>query len=569
MERIETILESLKDKVQRLLNVDRFYAVLYTDVSNKMEFFLLKDNTGMVQTDAWGPRFCNPKAFLPDWSLKQTRTLHFAFPEFEAELRGIGVAYWPNQPLPQAWLGAPMVIENRVVGLLVVENYRTPKAFGDTGKTILTNISRQTAIAIEHARLNERLQRKIKDLKAVNEIGKKLSASIELSEAEVIELINQQVKGLLDPHNMYIARYDTETHTVRFPLMLVNNEPVEVASRPAASEKQGRTEWIINTREPILIKTLAASKAWYDQPGRMEYIGIDFASWLGVPMIYQDRVIGVIAVYEDDEEFKYDEDDLEVLQALAGQAAVVFENIRIYESLEQATKKIAATQDMLTRTLIANDFVHRMRNLAGTIPIWTQLLREATIKAYEKTVDHLNDIDDDVFRLLGAADQLLTPPQEEPVNVALVIESIERQVNIQYENIVIAKEIEDNLYQVRAVPSLLANALWVIVENGIEAMPSGGMLTLRAYNAVTDTDEKFVRIEIADEGNGIPEETRCRIFEPYYTTKTHGHGYGLWSAKATVEGLGGTIRFTPGEDVGAIFIVSLPVKENLLNEKVN
>jgi GAF domain-containing protein len=109
---------------------------------------------------------------------------------------------------------------------------------------------------------------------------------------------------------------------VRFPLMFVDGKKTEVPARKAGS---GRTETIIETKKPLFIATREESVAWYEKEGHKDYIDEPFASWMGVPMISGDKAIGVIATYHKTDDNIYDQDDLEVLQAIANQSAIALE----------------------------------------------------------------------------------------------------------------------------------------------------------------------------------------------------------------------------------------------------
>lgn len=101
-----------------------------------------------------------------------------------------------------------------------------------------------------------------------------------------------------------------------------------------------------------------------------------------------------------------------------------------------------------------------------------------------------------------------------------------------------------------------------LVANAIDSMRLGGKLTLRSRNAQLSNGVAGVRISVADTGQGIPEEARRRIFEPFYTTKgINGTGLGLWISHGIVEKHGGRldVRSRTGEDRhGTVFSLFLP-----------
>jgi two-component system nitrogen regulation sensor histidine kinase NtrY len=95
-----------------------------------------------------------------------------------------------------------------------------------------------------------------------------------------------------------------------------------------------------------------------------------------------------------------------------------------------------------------------------------------------------------------------------------------------------------------------------LVKNSIQAMPQDSenpRIDVRVF-----TEDNLVHIMVKDNGSGISEETRTKIFEPKFTTKTSGMGLGLAMVKNIVETFDGSITFTSEPGEGTCFIVSFP-----------
>jgi GAF domain-containing protein/ActR/RegA family two-component response regulator len=223
-------------------------------------------------------------------------------------------------------VGVPLKYQARVIGVLYL-NAEQSRDFAQD-ELLLCTLADQAAVAIENARLYERLDRKARNLQALYHMGQRLTSGVQLSTEEIVALIEEQASQLMDTQNMYIALYDAATDTVSFPFMRVGGQPRQVAARRGG---QGRTEWIVRNKRPMLITTRAESEAWYKEPGRKEYIQEPFSSWVGAPMIVGDEVLGVIAAYHEEKEHVYDEDDLEIVSLMASQAAIALKNARQIE----------------------------------------------------------------------------------------------------------------------------------------------------------------------------------------------------------------------------------------------
>jgi signal transduction histidine kinase len=100
---------------------------------------------------------------------------------------------------------------------------------------------------------------------------------------------------------------------------------------------------------------------------------------------------------------------------------------------------------------------------------------------------------------------------------------------------------------------LLKQALMNIVVNGIEAMPDGGLLSLRLLR-----ENGYAVLEIEDRGPGIPEEIQDKVFQLYFTTKESGSGIGLAVAYQAVQLMGGTLAMRSHPGTGTLFRIALP-----------
>jgi len=105
---------------------------------------------------------------------------------------------------------------------------------------------------------------------------------------------------------------------------------------------------------------------------------------------------------------------------------------------------------------------------------------------------------------------------------------------------------------------LLRQAILNLVKNGLEALSSGGELTI-----VSRYDGDAVEIDVSDTGGGISDEIAQRLFEPFFTTKPQGTGLGLSITTQIVEEHGGQIRWRNDPGRGVTFTIRLPVKRTV------
>ncbi|MCX6032279.1 MAG: GAF domain-containing protein [Chloroflexi bacterium] len=244
-------------------------------------------------------------------------------------------------------LTVPLRYKDRAIGTLSVES-PVLNGLSPDHQQLLEAMAGQAAIAIRNARL-------VKRMDIVDELGRALTSGIRLHEDEVLDLIHKQASQLMDTNNMYIALYDEATDTVRFGLAFVDGKPIDVRTtegwQPRTGGK-GRTEEIIRTKQPIFTATKAESETWYASPEHEEYTGGPiWASWLGVPMMVGEKVLGVIATYHPARDYVYSGDDLAILQAMANQAAIALDNAYMFYDVNRRLEALVEFGQAVTSSI--------------------------------------------------------------------------------------------------------------------------------------------------------------------------------------------------------------------------
>lgn len=112
---------------------------------------------------------------------------------------------------------------------------------------------------------------------------------------------------------------------------------------------------------------------------------------------------------------------------------------------------------------------------------------------------------------------------------------------------------DDNIVPVYIDADQLKQVFINIIQNALDAMPSGGNIYLSIY-----AQDKTVITEIRDEGSGIKKGDEGNIFKPFFTTKENGTGLGLYISRRIISSYGGTIEFESEEGCGTKFIIKLP-----------
>ncbi len=134
--------------------------------------------------------------------------------------------------------------------------------------------------------------------------------------------------------------------------------------------------------------------------------------------------------------------------------------------------------------------------------------------------------------------------------------------------------LADDLWRAEVDAAQLGQVIRNLVLNAREAMPTGGVVTIRAENVVLGPHEKpslppgdYVRVSIADHGGGMAKETLPKIFDPYFSTKQRGTqkgmGLGLTICHSVIQKHGGAIAVESEVGLGTTFFIDLPVSQKL------
>jgi NtrC-family two-component system sensor histidine kinase KinB len=188
-----------------------------------------------------------------------------------------------------------------------------------------------------------KLERQLMELRSLQAVGQALSSSLEME--DILAAIYEQVTHLMPAESFYIALYEEETGKVSFPLAVESEIKVHKPSRRGG---RGLTELVLQTRAPLLSREstdVIRSKRGLDQANRPA------TSWLGVPIIAGDSLMGVISVHSYSVYDLYDETHQEILMTIAAQAGVALQNARLYARTDEALSRRVQELDSILRTV--------------------------------------------------------------------------------------------------------------------------------------------------------------------------------------------------------------------------
>jgi PAS domain S-box-containing protein len=227
-------------------------------------------------------------------------------------------------------------------------------------------------------------------------------------------------------------------------------------------------------------------------------------------------------------------------------------------------RQLYSQNQLSTIGILASWVAHEVRNPLTAINVHLELLKEEMLNPTEGSKEEIatiiQTIQSEVERLdnnvRGFLDFSKLPPlKREPIDLNQLIKSIEwfMSSEAQQADVKIATQLEEVLPKISADTNQLTLAIINLIKNGIQAMPSGGNLTLATCNNV-----ESINLIITDEGEGIAPENMDKIFDFLFSTKPHGSGLGLPICKRIIKEHGAEITFESMPGKGATFTISFP-----------
>jgi two-component system sensor histidine kinase PilS (NtrC family) len=232
-------------------------------------------------------------------------------------------------------------------------------------------------------------------------------------------------------------------------------------------------------------------------------------------------------------------------------------NFQDLTSFKEMQEKMRRSEYLAALGKISSGIAHEIRNPLGSISGALELLKEVKeLKEQDRT---LLDI---VIRETQRLNQLITEmlefsrsrgPQKVLTSLATLLQETVKifSPSVKSQGIEIKLEIEKELLA-EVDPFQMKQVFWNLLKNAAQAMSKGGEIIVKGWK-----DTKQAIIEIQDQGPGIQEQEKKRIFEPFYTTKYKGLGMGLALVHQIITNHGAKIEVLSGKNKGTTFRISI------------
>jgi len=297
---------------------------------------------------------------------------------------------------------------------------------------------------------------------------------------------------------------------------------------------------------------------------------------LCLPLIAHKNRVGVIALGLDKPQISHLSHQLKLLTLFAKQAALsVYAN-----SLKKSQRKLVQYERLTSSSTIARKVVHEVNTPLSIIKNYLSVLKQklAEGEPVQEEIMIVNEETDRVAHIVSELSSFSEPDIQKKdsfdLNALLSkLISVLQESQIMGPDINVHFTLDPFLPFVHTDKNSLKQVFTNLVKNAVEAMPGGGNLHISTRYAPNDLEIKmapdsridpgYVDITLRDDGPGIPDTLKPRIFEPYVTSKGTGHtGLGLSIVYNTIKDLKGTITCKSNNTEGTSFKIVLPAAKN-------
>ena len=270
---------------------------------------------------------------------------------------------WMQGSLTRSELLVPIQTNECITGVLDIQSQQED-AFDEDDLELMRAIASQTGIAIENARLFAEKQRLLKEteqhvneLTLINSVQQALASKLDVQ--AIYDLVGDTFRNFFDAQVVMISAYDPQTHTVEHRYAIERGKRV---NSPGRHPPGGFRSKIIRTKQPVLVNSHVAEEAAF--LGQPTLPGTDTPkSWLGVPMLVDGQVTGILSVQNLEHENAFGGSDIRLLETFASSMSITLENARLFSHAAHRAEQFRVLTEVsqhLTSILDINELLKQL-----------------------------------------------------------------------------------------------------------------------------------------------------------------------------------------------------------------
>jgi PAS domain S-box-containing protein len=341
---LDELYQSIHQTLGELMPVENFYIALYDPYEDLLSFPYYVDLYDQPPPPA------KPERGLTEYVMRTKKALWAPEAVFKELVAKGEVEVVGSDSID--WIGVPLKLEEQVTGVMVAQSYTEGVLFNQDDLYLMEFVSTQVAMSIERKKTDDALRDSLEDTRhyaermaLLNRVARAVSSTLNLD--NLLEIVYHEIITAVPSDSFFVALYDQHTDQLEFRIRVDGDFHEEPYIRPLGN---ALTAHVINHKQPLLIQDYEREK---DHLPNMSLWGTGepSRSWLGVPMLVGEEVLGLISVQSYSSN-AYGERELELLTTIADTVAVAIENVRLYEAEKHRAARL--TQIMQLGTELAS-----------------------------------------------------------------------------------------------------------------------------------------------------------------------------------------------------------------------
>ena len=428
----------------------------------------------------------------------------------------------------RSFVAMPMVRGEDVLGLIAVTR-AAPGTFSPAEVALLQTFADQAVIALENARLlgelrarTRELMRSVDELTALGDVSRALSSTLDLE--IVLQTIVRRANELAGTAGCTIWEYDEPRREFRLRVSHyaeLRDAPVlpAVAGVMVIARGHGLTTQVFELRQPVQIPDIVLGGA-YDSPVRRPLIEAGHRALLGVPLLREDEVIGVLAVTRK-APGEFAPEIVRLLTTFATQSALAIQNARLFREIADKSAQLEAASPHKSEFLA--NMSHELRTPLNAVIGFSEVLLDRLFgEVNEKQAEYLRDILSSGQHLLSLINDILDLSKIEAGRMELALapfhlpQALENALILVKERaarhgIALKVEIDPRLGELVGDERKIKQVLLNLLSNAVKFTPEGGRITLTARLrdgvveiSVSDTGHRHRPGRSGDDLRGVP-----------------------------------------------------------------
>ncbi|MCD4690843.1 response regulator [bacterium] len=394
---------------------------------------------------------------------------------------------------------------------------------------------------------------------------------------ELLEATRDELSELIDTRNFFATLHDPTTNTYAFECFYDEKDQLELHVPRAADNSM--TDYVCRSGKPLLV-----TESEFCELSQREGVhsgGTTAKSWLGVPLRTQHGVIGVVVVQSYDREDAFTTRELKLMTFVAENLATAVERLRDEDERFSLELRIRQAQKFESIGVLAGGIAHDFNNLlTGIIGnadlALLELLPSSPATPSLEEIKAISRRASDLCRqILAYSGRAAVDP--EPLDLSREVEQMQTMLNSMMPHEASLSVNSPGPIAVNADAAQIAQVIRNVVTNAFEAVgDEPGDVSVRdgtvplqlsgLADARTDVSRDRAAVdsavcpyvEVVDTGCGMDENTRRRVFEPFFSTKFTGRGLGLAAAHGIMRSHGGSINIKSEPGVGTSVRIVFP-----------